>query len=448
MPLLILLIGVGAYFTLGTGFWQLRNLGRMFAMTFGRMFGKKTGGGITPFQAMATALASTVGVGNIAGVASAITAGGPGAIFWMWVSSLLGMMTKYAEVLLSVRYRHRERDGMLVGGPMYVIERGMGKRWRWLAVLFCVFGTLASLGVGNITQVNTMADALRGDFSVPPVATGIVVVALAGFVMLGGIKSIAKVAEFLVPFMAGMYTLLCVMVLVICRENIIPALQSIVSEAFHPSAAIGGAAGFGVAQAIRMGVSRGVFSNEAGLGSSPIAHASAECDSPVEQGMWGAVEVFIDTIVMCTLTALAILCSGAYRPGSAVTLDGAPLTSEAFARALGPWGGAAVSVCTTLFALATILGWSFYGERCCAYLFRGKWVTKAYRCVYIFLLLPGAVLRVDLVWRLSDFLNSLMTAPNLVSLIALSGVVFRATRDYDRGRLAPRGARGLKIWQI
>lgn len=406
-------------------------------MTFGRMFNKTKSGGITPFQAMSTALASTVGVGNIAGVASAITAGGPGAIFWMWVSSLLGMMTKYAEVLLSVKFRHRQPDGMLVGGPMYVIERGMGRRWRWLAVLFCVFGAAASLGVGNITQVNTMADALHSSFSVPPLVTGVATVIIAGVVMLGGIKSIARVTEFLVPFMALLYIALCVMVLVICRANIIPAFESIFREAFHPSAALGGAAGYGITQAMRMGVSRGVFSNEAGLGSSPIAHASAECESPVEQGMWGAVEVFVDTILICTMTALVILCSGAYTPGEAM-LDGAPLTSLAFSMTLGEWGGTAVSLSTVLFALATILGWSFYGERCCSYLFRGKWVATAYRCAYILLLLPGAVLRVDLVWTLSEFLNGLMTAPNLISLIALSGVVFRMTREYDRSRLRPR----------
>ncbi len=440
--MIFLFVGVGLWFTVGTGFFQVRRFGALFTGTFGRMFDKKKTSNITPFQAMATALASTVGTGNVAGVATAITAGGPGAIFWMWVSAALGMMTKYAEVFLSVKFRRRDKNGLYYGGPMYVIEDGLGSRWKWLAVLFSIFGVCASLGMGNLTQVNTMADALRDSFSIPPIVTGAVTLLIAGIVILGGVKSIARASELLVPFMAGLYILLCVLVLVLCRDAVYPALRAIVLEAFRPGAVLGGAAGYTVQRAMRFGVGRGVFSNEAGLGSAPIAHASADCKSPEDQALWGAAEVFIDTLLICTLTALVILCSGVYQPSAVITLDGAPLTSAAFSAALGDWGGGAVSICTALFALASILGWSLYGERCCEHLFSSPAARKIYRFAYILLLLPGACLRIDLVWALADVLNSLMAGPNIVCLLALSGVVFRATRRAERfpARIAQRRA--------
>lgn len=428
----IFLVLVGLWFTVGTGFWQIRNFGKIFKKTFGSMFKKQTKDGISPFQAMSTALASTVGTGNIAGVATAITAGGPGAIFWMWISSFLGMMTKFAEVALAVHFRKKDDRGEWVGGPMYTIERGMGKKWKWLAVVFSVLCMSASLGVGNITQVNTMAHTLSNSFGVSPLTTGIVTAILAGFVILGGVKTIAQVSEFLVPFMSGIYIIASALVLIAFSQNIIPVFKTIFIEAFNPGAAVGGVCGYTVQKALNMGFRRGIFSNEAGLGSAPIAHASAQTRQPVEQGMWGAVEVFVDTIVLCTLTALVILCSGAYNPLGFGGLDGAALTTKGFELALGDFGGGVISICTALFALATVFGWSLYGERCCVYLFKARRAKYLYRFFYIILLIPGALMNVDAVWMIADFLNGLMAAPNLISLIVLSPVVFSLIKKYER----------------
>ncbi|MDR1669479.1 MAG: sodium:alanine symporter family protein [Oscillospiraceae bacterium] len=436
------LMGAGLWFTLGSGCWQIFHIGDIFRETLGTLFQKeqkKSPKTVTPFQAMSTALASTVGTGNIAGVATAIVAGGPGAVFWMWVSALLGMGTKYAEVFLAVKHRQKAPGGGWMGGPMMVME-AIG--WRVPAVVFAALCMTAALGVGNLTQVNTLADAVYTVFRAPRFITGAVTAVLAALVVLGGIRSIAAAAEKLVPLMSVLYILLSAAVLWVCRDGILPALQSIVTGAFNPRAALGGAAGYTVWRALRFGVSRGVFSNEAGLGSAPIAHAAADTDSAARQGMWGALEVFIDTIVLCTLTALVILSAGVFSPGGAA--DGAALTVAAFEHALGPFGAGAVAVCTALFAFATIPGWCFYGEQCCRYLFcretAGRLTQKIapalYRAAFILMLLPGAVLRLDVVWRFADVMNAAMAIPNLAAILWMSPQVFAGLREFSLAKRA------------
>ncbi|MCL2002961.1 MAG: amino acid carrier protein [Oscillospiraceae bacterium] len=426
----VVLLGAGLWFSVGSGFWQIRRMGDIFRQTLGSLFtgGEKAGGGVSPYQAMTTALASTAGTGNIAGVATAIAAGGPGAVFWMWVSALLGMMTKYAEVFLAVRYRREHPNGGYYGGPMYYME-AIG--WRVPALMFAGFCMAAAFGVGNLTQVHTMADACYAVFRVPRAVTGGAAAILAAAVLLGGIRSVVSVTEKLVPLMSGLYIALAAAVLILSRDGIPSALRLIAGGAFAPGAVLGGAAGYTVTRAIRFGVARGVFTHEAGMGSAPIAHACAETDSAARQGMWGALEVFIDTMVLCTLTALVILATGVYAPGGAA--DGAALTVAAFERVLGPFGGGAVAVCTILFAFATIPGWCFYGERCCQYVFPGAAAPVLYRAAFIAALLPGAVMRLDTVWAFSDVMNALMALPNLAAILVLSPAVFEATR-----RSAPR----------
>ena len=435
----IALLLAGLWFTLRSGFWQVFNIGRIFRETLGALFGRgdlqspagerssplQDGKGVTPFQAMSTALASTIGTGNIAGVATAIVAGGPGAIFWMWISALFGMMTKYAEVFLAVKHRKKAPDGSFYGGPMYYME-SIG--WKTPAAVFAVLCMTSALGVGNLTQVNTLADAVYAVFAAPKIITGAVTAALAALVVLGGIRSVASVTEKLVPLMSVIFILLSAAVLVICRDSVLPSLRLIVVSAFNPKAAIGGAAGYTVLRAMRYGINRGVFTNEAGLGSAPIAHACADTDSAARQGMWGALEVFIDTLLLCTLTAVVILAAGVYSPGGA--LDGAALTVAAFENTLGPFGAGAIAVCTALFAFATIPGWCFYGEQCCRYLFRGSARAQTlYRAAFIVLLLPGAVLRLDVVWRFADVMNALMALPNLAALLVMSPQIFAGLRE-------------------
>ncbi|MDR0326266.1 MAG: sodium:alanine symporter family protein [Oscillospiraceae bacterium] len=445
----VVLLLAGLWFTLRSGFWQVFYIGRIFRETLGSLrrtapplSQPEASKGVTPFQAMSTALASTVGTGNIAGVATAIVAGGPGAIFWMWVSALLGMMTKYAEVFLAVKHRKKAPGGGFYGGPMYYME-AIG--WKIPAVIFAMLCMTSALGVGNLTQINTLADAAYTVFHVPKMATAVVTASLAALVVLGGIRSVGAVTEKLVPFMSVLYIGLSAAVLIICRDGILPAFQIIVAGAFTPQAAFGGAAGYTVFRAMRYGVSRGVFTNEAGLGSAPIAHACADTDSPERQGMWGALEVFIDTIVLCTLTALVILAAGVFTPGG--ELDGAALTVAAFEHALGPFGAGAVAVCTALFAFATIPGWCFYGEQCCLYLSRsfrarrlgaksevsppdGRWNSSIlYRAAFIVLLLPGAALRLETVWHFADVMNALMALPNLAALLVMSRQVFAGLRE-------------------
>ena len=431
-PVLALLIGTGILLTVRVGFIQVRKFGVIMKHTLGSLFGpdahKKDESGVTPFQAVATALASTVGTGNITGVATAVTLGGPGAIFWMWISAFFGMMTKYAEVLLAVKFREKNERNEWVGGPMYYIENGLG--WKWLAVIFAVFATIASFGIGNMTQSNSIANALQSTVGISPLVTGIIVAIGAGIVILGGIKRIAQVTEKLVPFMGLFYVVLGVATLVMNFGNLPEAFRLIFYCAFNPDAALGGATGYTVMLAIRYGFARGVFSNEAGLGSAPIAHAAANTDSPVKQAFWGAFEVFFDTFIICTITGLVVVSSGAWTSG----LQGTSLTIAAFGNSLGSIGEWGVTIGTVLFAFSTILGWSYYGEKSIEYLFKGTslvgGVKLGYRVAFVLMTIFGAVGSLQLVWDIADTLNGLMAIPNLIALVALSGIVVKLTKEH------------------
>ena len=431
-PVLALLIGTGILLTVRVGFIQVRKFGVIMKHTLGSLFGpdahKKDESGVTPFQAVATALASTVGTGNITGVATAVTLGGPGAIFWMWISAFFGMMTKYAEVLLAVKFREKNERNEWVGGPMYYIENGLG--WKWLAVIFAVFATIASFGIGNMTQSNSIANALQSTVGISPLVTGIIVAIGAGIVILGGIKRIAQVTEKLVPFMGLFYVILGVATLIMNFGNLPEAFRLIFYCAFNPDAALGGATGYTVMLAIRYGFARGVFSNEAGLGSAPIAHAAANTDSPVKQAFWGAFEVFFDTFIICTITGLVVVSSGAWTSG----LQGTSLTIAAFGNSLGSLGEWGVTIGTVLFAFSTILGWSYYGEKSIEYLFKDTslvgGVKLGYRVAFVLMTIFGAVGSLQLVWDIADTLNGLMAIPNLIALVALSGIVVKLTKEH------------------
>ncbi len=431
-PMLALLIGTGILLTVRGGFVQVRKFGIIMKHTLGSLFKpdahKKDESGVTPFQAVATALASTVGTGNITGVATAITLGGPGAVFWMWVSAFFGMMTKYAEVLLAVNFREKNERNEWVGGPMYYIEKGLG--WKWLAVIFAVFATVASFGIGNIAQSNSIANALNETAGIDPLITGVVVAIGAGIVILGGIKRIAQVTEKLVPFMGLFYVVLGVATLVMNIGNLPEAFRLIFYCAFNPDAALGGVTGYTVMLAIRYGFARGVFSNEAGLGSAPIAHAAANTNSPVKQAFWGAFEVFFDTFIICTITGLVVVSSGVWTSG----LEGTALTIAAFGNSLGAIGQWGVTIGTILFAFSTILGWSYYGEKAIEYLFKGTslvgGVKLGYRLAFVAMTIFGAVGSLKLVWDIADTLNGLMAIPNLIGLVALSGIVVKLTKEY------------------
>lgn len=423
-PMLFLIVGTGIYLTFRTNFFSILKLGYVLKNTFLKMFSKDTQGEgeITPFQAVATALAATVGTGNVAGVATAIALGGPGAVFWMWVSALFGMTTKFGEVVLAIKYREKTDDGRFVGGPMYYIQNGL--KWKWLAVIFSIFGALAAFGIGNMVQSNSVAASLQESFSIPPLATGIVLAVLTALVILGGIKRIGAVTEKLVPFMAAIYILGAIFIIILNGSHIPEAFGLIFKYAFTPAAASGGFVGATIATAMRRGISRGVFSNEAGLGSAPIAHAAATTDHPVRQGLWGVFEVFMDTIVICTLTALAIMVSGLWNSG----VTGAALTTQAFNEAI-PGGGYIVSIGIMLFAFSTILGWSYYGERCAEYLL-GKKAILPYRIIWIPMVVVGSIGGLEFLWDLSDTLNGLMAIPNLIGVLALSGTVIALTKEY------------------
>lgn len=444
--MLALLVGIGVYYTFRLKFFQVTKIGLWMSGTFGQLFSRRKAGygAVTPFQALTTALAATVGTGNMVGVATAIVAGGPGAIFWMWVSAFFGMMTKYAEILLSLQYRKRNARGEWVGGPMHYITGGMGRGFGWLAALFSLFGALAAFGIGNMTQVNAIASsletalaelgllsriALPGEFSFFKFGVGVLLAILAGMAILGGMKRIGSISEKLVPFMSIVYIAGSIVALIVHRQQLGPALTSIFSQAFTLPSAAGGALGYTMAKAMRYGVARGVFSNEAGLGSAPIAHAAADTDSPVKQGLWGIFEVFMDTIVICTMTALVILSSGAFTgPGS---LDGAPLTIAAYQRAFGPFGIIFVTVSICLFAFSTVLSWSLYGQRCFEFLTGGRGLGL-YRLVFVLCIMVSAVIRLELAWDIADTLNGLMALPNMLALIALSVVVIRMSRSFLR----------------
>ena len=450
--MLLLLVGTGVYLTVRMGFLQFRKFGYAMRNTLGKVFRKTEAGEgeITPFQAVSTALAATVGTGNIAGVTGAIAVGGPGAVFWMWVSAIFGMVTKYAEVVLSVRYRERNAQGDWVGGPMYYIRNGLGKGFNWLACLFCVLGALAAFGIGNMTQVNTIAtsintaiDAFGGDTAAHTVALfgqtvpissiviGVIVSAIVTLVLFGGIKRIGAVAETLVPVMAAVYILSSLVVVGSNIGSLGKIFAMIFQGAFSAEAALGGAFGITIMTTIQKGVGRGVFSNEAGLGSAPIAHAATSERNPVMQGMYGIFEVFMDTIVICSLTAFTVLCG--VESGVAIEWGqsaGTELVAAAFGTVFGGKAGAMiVAVGITLFALSTILSWSLYGTRCFEFLTGGRGV-KAYQIIFVIVVIIGATLELELVWDIADTLNGFMAVPNLVALLGLSGVVIRLTREH------------------
>jgi AGCS family alanine or glycine:cation symporter len=370
-----------------------------------------------------TCLAATIGVGNIAGVATAVALGGPGAVFWMWMTALVGMATKYAEVLLAVHYRERDSHGRWVGGPMYAIRNGLGARWAWLGTLFAVFGGLAGFGIGNMVQSNSIAAALENSFSLSPTITGVVLTVITGAVILGGIKRIAAVSNWLVPFMAIGYVVASLYVLAVHWDRIPGAFALIFETAFTGTAAVGGFTGAAMMAAIRYGVARGIFSNEAGLGTAGIAQAAGMSNDPVRSGLIGMMGTFFDTIVVCSMTGLVIVVSGAWQSGE----TGAALTQLAFQSAMPGIGGEIVAIALAIFALTTILGWSYYGERCWQFLV-GTWTIRPYRVLWTVAVFFGAVTHLDLAWMIADTLNALMAVPNLIALLALSPVVIRLTR--------------------
>lgn len=439
VPAMLCIFGVGLYLSIRTHFLQIRKFPYAIKTTIGRMFRKRNAsdGALTPFQAVCTALAATVGTGNIAGVAGAIAIGGPGAVFWMWISALLGMCTKFAEVTLAVHFREKNTNGDLVGGPMYYIKNGLGEKWIWLAYLFAAFGVLTVFGTGNATQVNTITTAINsallnyhviseGAVSTSNLIIGIVITVLVGMILLGGIKRIGQVTEKLVPFMALLYIVLALGV-VLMNIRVLPAVfVSIIRGAFQPSAVTGGVVG-SMFMSMKKGVSRGIFSNEAGLGTGSIAHACADTRKPVKQGMFGIFEVFADTIVICTLTALVILCSQV--PVNYGAAAGAELTIQGFTSVYGDWVSIFTAVAMCCFAFSTILGWGLYGARCIEFLFSEK-VIKPFMVAYSLVAILGATANLGLMWSIAETFNGLMAIPNLIALFLLSGTVVKLVKDY------------------
>ena len=439
VPAMICIIGVGLYLSLRTHFIQIRKFPYAIKTTIGRMFRKKeaSDGAMTPFQAVCTALAATVGTGNIAGVAGAIAIGGPGAVFWMWISAFLGMCTKFSEVTLAVHFREKNEQGDFVGGPMYYIKNGLAKHWHWLAVLFSAFGVLTVFGTGNATQANTITTAINSALlnyhiiddsqtGAVSLVTGIVITVLVGLVLFGGVKRIGKVTEKLVPFMALLYILLALGV-VFLNIRKVPAVFGMIFEgAFSPSAVTGGAVG-SFFLSMQKGVSRGIFSNEAGLGTGSIAHACADTQKPVKQGLFGIFEVFTDTIVICTLTALVILCSGV--PVVYGSAAGAELTISGFTSTYGSWVSVFTAVAMCCFAFSTIIGWGLYGARCIEFIFDEK-IIKPFMVAYSLVAILGATVDLGLLWSIADTFNGLMAIPNLIGVFLLSKTVFKLTREY------------------
>lgn len=426
-PMLVLILGVGLFLSIGLKLMPILKLGAGFRLMWqGRSAtGSEKDGEIPPFQALMTALSATVGTGNIAGVATAVFLGGPGALFWMWLTALVGMATKYSEAVLAVNFREVDERGEYVGGPMYYIRNGLGSKWAWLGALFALFGAIAGFGIGNTVQANSVADVVLTNFNVPTWLTGLVLMVLVGMVLIGGIKRIGQVASALVPFMAIAYLVIGLLVLAINATAIPDALTLVFKHAFSPIAAQGGFAGAAVWAAIRFGVARGIFSNEAGLGSAPIAHAAAQTKNPINQGMVAMLGTFIDTILICSITGLVIITSGLWTDGE----SGAALTSLAFADALPGFGNYVVAIALAVFAFTTILGWSFYGERCIEYLFGVKAIWP-YRVLWIIAIPVGATSNLGLIWLIADTLNAMMAIPNLIALALLSPVVFRLTREH------------------
>ena len=435
--MLVLLVGTGIYLTFRTRGLQARRFGFILRNTIGTLFSKdkkKSGSqhNLTPFQAVSTALDGTVGTGNIAGVTGAIFVGGPGAVFWMWVSAFFGMMTKYAEIVLSVKYRQVDEKGAHYGGPMYYIEKGTGQ--KWLAIIFALLGGIACFGIGNIAQSTEIAGAVQSLTGLDPLYTGIILAILTAIVVIGGVKRIGQVASYLVPFMAIFYIVAGLAIIVLRISDVPAALASIFTQAFslEPREIGGGVTGYTIMVSMQQGVARGVFSNEAGLGSAPMAHAASDTQEPVEQGMWGVFEVFVDTIVICTLTSMAILLSGVLEYDLSSFASNGAAAAAAFNSILpGTIGGTVLQISLLFFALSTILGWSYYGERCWGYLSNNnKMVNYIFKIAFVLMCIVGSVGSGALMWDISDTLNGMMAIPNLVGLLLLSGTVIRLTREY------------------
>ena len=443
VPAMICIVGVGLFLSFRTKFIQIRKFPYAMKVTFGRMFKKReaSDGALTPFQAVCTALAATVGTGNVAGVAGAIAIGGPGAVFWMWMSALLGMCTKFSEVTLAVHFREKNKDGDYVGGPMYYIKNGLKKHWLWLAYLFSAFGVLTVFGTGNATQVNTITTAIDSalfNYNIISEDTaptlnliiGIVLAVLIGLILLGGVKRIGQVADKLVPFMAVFYIILAIGVVVININHVPEVFADIFKGAFNPASVTGGVVG-SFFMSMKKGVSRGIFSNEAGLGTGSIAHACADTRKPVKQGFFGIFEVFVDTIVICTLTALVILCSGV--PVGYGQAAGAELTISGFTSTYGGWVSIFTAVAMCCFAFSTIIGWGLYGTRCIEFLFNSR-VNKPFMLVYSLVAIVGATLNLDFLWSVAETFNGLMIIPNLIAVFMLSGVVVKMVKEYFAGK--------------
>ncbi len=422
--MLVFLLAVGVFLTLRLSFFSWRKIPEALQLLW-KPENSIRQGNISPFQALMTALSATIGTGNIAGVATAIVLGGPGAVFWMWVTALFGMATKYAEAVLAVKYREVDELGNFVGGPMYYIKNGLGKKWHWLGILFALFGTLASFGIGNMVQANSVADALQHSFQIPVWVTGVIIMLITAAVIFGGIQRIAEVASKLVPVMAIAYIIGAMIVILSRADHVFPALLLIIDSAFTETAAAGGFAGATVWAAIRFGVARGVFSNEAGLGSAPIAHAAAKTNNPVQQGMIAMLGTFIDTLIVCTMTALVIILTGVWQNGA----NGAALSTLAFNTGLPVWGGYIVTFGLVVFAFTTILGWSYYGERCAEFIFGVKSILP-YRILWIVAIPVGAMGKLSLIWLLADVMNGMMAIPNLIALVFLSPILYSLTKEY------------------
>ncbi|MCC0642719.1 MULTISPECIES: alanine/glycine:cation symporter family protein [unclassified Clostridioides] len=423
-PLLVLLVGTGILLTVKLGVVQITKLPRALKLIFAAE--NKGSGDVSSFAALCTALAATVGTGNIVGVATAIKAGGPGALFWMWIAAFFGMATKYSEGVLAIKYRTKDKNGQVSGGPMYYIVNGMGEKWRPLAIFFAISGILvALLGIGTFTQVNSITDAINSSFGVDPRITGVVLAVFVALVVFGGLKSISNVATKIVPFMAVIYIVICGIILISYWNKIPETFVLIIKSAFTPTAATGGFLGATMSLAIRNGIARGVFSNESGLGSAPIAAAAAKTEWPAEQGLISMTGTFIDTIIICTLTGFSLVISGVW----CSDLNGAVMTQAAFDGAIPTFGPILLTVSLTLFAFTTILGWSYYGERCFEFLFGVKGMN-GYRTVFVAMVLLGAFLKLEVVWVIADIVNGLMAIPNLIALLALSPIIVSETKKY------------------
>lgn len=443
LPMMVLILGVGVYLSARCGFPQFTHFGHIMKNTLGKALEKTETkeGSVSPFKAMCTALAASIGTGNIAGVSGAIALGGPGAVFWMWVSALLGMCTKFSEVTLAIKYRERNKEGDWVGGPMYYITNGLGKSWKWLACVFAAFGALASFGIGNMTQINTIAGTINTAISgfiattesektIIAWAVAIICALICAFVLLGGIQRLADVCSLLVPVMAVIYIAASLVVIAVNAASIPTAFAAIIKGAFNPASVAGGLAGVGIKTALTKGVGRGIFSNEAGLGSAPIAHAAADVDHPVKQGIYGVFEVFMDTIVVCTMTALVVLLGVGVQNIEYGTDIGANLTIMGFESVFGAGIPAvAVAICLSLFALSTVLTWALYGTRCVEYLF-GHNASKVYQIIFCLFACIAGTVELKLAWDIADTLNGLMAIPNLIALAFLSPVVIKLSKEY------------------